>query len=206
MPQSLTMASANAPYPAENAAARDHAHGAALPPSFQETYARHFDDVWRMVGHLGVPEADREDVVQDVFLIVLRRLATFEGRSSLRTWLYGITLRVVRDRRRSGRRMARHHEPCDADVATVVDVGRATPLESAAKNQAVALLAQLLDALDHDRRDVFIMVELEQMTVPEAAELLGDNVNTVYTRLRLARSDFERALDRHRARAAWGAR
>ncbi len=184
----------------------DSSAAAAATVTFEQTYEAHFDYVWRAARHLGVDEADIEDVLQDVFVVVLRRLPTFEGRSSLRTWIYGILLREVRDRRRSGRRLSRRHERADERLDAIPDLDGATPHDSAAKTEAVALLSQLLDTLEPERRDVFVMVEVEQLTVPEIANLLGEKINTVYTRLRLARADFEAALDRHRARDEWRSR
>src|SRR4051812_45143312 len=78
------------------------------PPSFDAIYEEHFDFVWRSVGRLGVDAAAVEDAAQDVFVIAHRRLAGFEGRSSVKTWLFGIALRVSRDHRRSARRKRSH--------------------------------------------------------------------------------------------------
>ena len=77
--------------------------GGRLTP--EHVFVHHFDFVWRSLGRLGVPPEGIEDAAQDVFLVVHRRLADFEGRSSLTTWLYGIALRVARDHRRRQRRI-----------------------------------------------------------------------------------------------------
>jgi RNA polymerase sigma-70 factor (ECF subfamily) len=166
-------------------------------PSFDSLYEKHFPFVWRSTRRLGVAESATDDVVQEIFLIVHRRLSSFEGRSSIRTWIYGIAVRVVRDHRRSLRR--KPSEPADVDVfacerGTEDDVERA---------QAVRVLYMLLDRLDDEKREVFVLAELEQMSVPEIAEILGANTNTVYSRLRAARKDFEQAAARHRARDGW---
>lgn len=171
--------------------------------TFEQAYEAHFDYLWRAASHLGIPHADIEDVLHDVFLVVLKRLSTFEGRSSLRTWLYGILLREVQDRRRSGRRQMQHQASLEQNADAVPDLRMETPADHAAKTEAIALLSQLLSTLDSDRRDVLVMVDIEQMTVPDVANLLGEKINTVYTRLRLARAEFEAALDRHRARDGW---
>jgi RNA polymerase sigma-70 factor (ECF subfamily) len=169
-------------------------------PTFEAIYEQHFPFVWRGVRRLGVSEAQTDDIVQEIFLIVHRRLASFEGRSSIRTWIYGIAVRVVRDHRRSLRR--KPSEPADVDLfaaqkGTEEDVERA---------QAVRVLYTLLDRLDDEKREVFVLAELEQMSVPEIAEILGANTNTVYSRLRAARKDFEQAAARHRARDGWRTR
>src|SRR3954469_17470883 len=73
------------------------------PPPFQEVFVQHGRFVWRTLRYLGVAEADLEDVCQEVFLVVHRRLPEFEGRSSIRTWVYGIALRVASDYRKRAR-------------------------------------------------------------------------------------------------------
>lgn len=180
-----------------------HPHGAAVEAteelSFEAVYHAHFSFVWRSAKRLGARDASLDDAVQEVFVVVHRRLADFEGRSSLRTWLFGITLRVVRDHRRSARR----RDPgCEVDPDTL-RANCSGPAETAEKAEAVRLLHALLDELDDDRREVFVMAELEQMAMPEIAEALGINVNTAYARLRAARQEFEQALARHRARDMW---
>lgn len=168
-------------------------------PCFEDVYRTEFGFVWRSAKRLGLRDAGLDDAVQEVFVVVHRRLAEFEGRSSLRTWLFGITLRVVRDHRRSARRRD-PGPPVDPD--TLRDTGGG-PAESAEKAEAVRLLHALLDELDDERREVFVMAELEQMAMPEISEALGINVNTAYARLRIARQEFEQALARHRARDTW---
>src|SRR5687767_4756436 len=80
-------------------------HGAGSPPrTADEIYERYFDFVWRNVRRMGVPAEAVDDAVQDVFLVVHRRLAEFEGRSAMETWLFGILMRVARDHRRSFKR------------------------------------------------------------------------------------------------------
>lgn len=171
----------------------------AEPCTFDEVYRAHFPFVWRSVKRLGVSEGSIDDAVQEVFVVVHRRLADFEGRSSLRTWLFGITLRVARDHRRAARRRD-PGPPVDPDSLRASGSG---PAETAEKSEAVRLLHALLDHLDDDRREVFVMAELEQMAIPEIAEALAINVNTAYARLRVAREEFEAALTRHRARDMW---
>lgn len=164
---------------------------------FADIYERWFDFVWRTARRLGVPEAFLDDVVQEVFVVVHRQLDGFEGRSSLKTWLFGITRRVCADHRRAARRRG-SQEPLQEEGVRAPEDG---PVESLARAEAVHLLYRLLETLEASKREVFVLVELEQMTVPEAAEALGVGVNTAYSRLRLARRDFERALRRQRSRA-----
>lgn len=173
---------------------------AADATSFLALYEAQFAFVWRSVRRLGVDDGALDDVVQEVFVVVHRRLATFERRSSIKTWLFGIVLHVVRDHRRT---LRRKRPKTEGDVELVVDDG-ATPYESLEKAQAVHLLHALLDTLDDDKRAVFVLAELEQLTAPEIAEATGTNVNTVYARLRAARKSFDAAVARHRARTVNG--
>jgi len=177
--------------------------GAECPASrpalaFDEVYRSEFPFVWRSARRLGVRDGSLDDVVQEVFVVVHRRLADFEGRSSLRTWLFGITLRVVRDHRRG---VARRDPGTSVDPDTISAAGG--PGDDAEKAQAVRTLHALLDEMHDERREVFVMAELEQMTMPEIADALGINLNTAYGRLRIARQDFEQGLARHRARDEW---
>ncbi len=155
-----------------------------------------FDFVWQSARRLGVNTSAIDDVVQDVFLVVHRRLPDFAGRSSIKTWLFGITLRVAQDHRRRARRK-RVDESLD-DVTIRDD--HANPMQDAEKAEAVRLLYSLLDELDDEKREVFVLAELEQMTAPEMADALETNVNTIYSRLRAARSAFNEAVVRHKAR------
>ncbi len=166
--------------------------------AFEDVYRESFSFVWRSAKRLGVRDAALDDVVQEVFVVVHRRLADFEGRSSLKTWLFGITLRVVRDHRRALRRRD-PGPPVDPDTLGAIG----GPAHDAEKAEAIRLLHALLDQLDDERREIFVMAELEQLPMPEIAEALAINVNTAYARLRLARQEFEQALARHRARDEW---
>jgi RNA polymerase sigma-70 factor (ECF subfamily) len=164
-----------------------------------DVYREHFAFVWRSARRLGVRDGSLDDVVQEVFVIVHRRLGGFEGRSSIKTWLFGITLRVARDHRRSTARRE-PAEPIDPDTLRTSAPG---PSESLEKAEATRLLHAILDEMDDERREIFVMAELEQMTMPDIASTLGINVNTSYARLRAARQSFEEALSRHRARDEW---
>ena len=167
---------------------------------FEDVYRDFFSFVWRSVKRLGVRDASLDDVVQEVFVIVHRRLSAFEGRSSLRTWLFGIALRVARAHRRASGRRDPKGEAVDPDTLRST---APSPSESTEKAEAVRLLHTILDELDDERREVFVMAELEELPMPEIAETLGLGVNTAYARLRAARISFEQALARHRARDEW---
>lgn len=169
------------------------------PPSFEQVYEAHVDFLWRSARALGVPPPAIDDVLQDVFVVVHRRLPEFEGRAALRTWLARILVRVIAQHRRRFRRKEDHAALPD-DVADVRERG---PHEEVARAEAVKMLSKILDAMDEDQRTVFVLAEIEQMPVPEIAQAIEVNVNTVYSRLRLARRAYERELARVRARDGW---
>lgn len=167
------------------------------PTSFSALYDRYFDFVWRSLRRLGVPVSSLDDATQEVFLVVYRRLPEFKGHSSLKTWLFGIAYNVAQHVIRSAaRRAAERGSP--APPAHV-----ATPQEELLQAESVRLLYRVLDDLEPDKRSVLVMAELEHMTAPEIVQATGLPLNTVYSRLRLARRDFEAALRRHQARDAW---
>jgi RNA polymerase sigma-70 factor (ECF subfamily) len=143
-----------------------------------------------------VPTSGLDDAAQEVFLVVFRRASNFEGRSTLKTWLFGIAYNVARHSSRSG---FRREEPLSDHVASA-----ATNQEEAmSRAEAVRALYEVLDGLDAEKRAVFVMAELEEMTAPEISEVSGIPLNTVYSRLRAARTDFDAALRRRRARDEW---
>jgi len=152
-------------------------------PRFEDVYAEHFPFVWRSVRRLGVDASAVDDVVQEVFLVVHRRLAEFEARAAMKTWLFGITLFTVKQHRRTLRRKPAQlggSASMDPEVERVSDAHGRGPHEQAAKHEAARTLHALLDELDDDKRAVLVLSELEQMTVPEIAEAVSANVNTVY--------------------------
>ncbi len=172
-------------------------------PSFDQVYEETFASVWRTARRLGVVDGAVDDVVQEVFVHVYRRLDQFEARCSVRTWVFGILVRVVNNYRRTRRRKGAGHATTSVvgDPELVVDRG-ADPLESASRRQAGRILKQLLARLTDDKAEVFVLAEIEGLSVPEIAEATGDNVNTVYSRLRAARKDFERAQKQYALRSA----
>jgi RNA polymerase sigma-70 factor (ECF subfamily) len=165
--------------------------------SFQEVYDEHFRFVWRSLRRLGVPESDVADAVQDVFLVVHRRLGEFEGRSKVSTWLYGICYRVAHDRRRLAhvRRRADDDGQLDERVDENADVAAA-----AERREGLALLEGILDEMSIEQRAVFTLFELDAMTGEAIAEMLSIPLGTVYSRLRIAREQFRKALTRMQAR------
>lgn len=163
----------------------------APPPAFDAVYEDHADFVWRSARRLGIAPDAIEDVAQEVFLTVHRRLAHFEGRSQLRTWIFGILLHVVRAHRRSHRRKSRFFHGSEVEPETLTVPAQDGPEGLTERAQAARILQQLLDGLDRDKREIFVLVELESFSVAEAAEVLDLNINTTHGRLRAARKEFE---------------
>jgi RNA polymerase sigma-70 factor (ECF subfamily) len=159
-------------------------------PEFTEVFRQHFDFVWRTIRSLGVADAAVDDAVQEVFICVHRRLPEFERRSALKTWIYSIAYHTAQNHRRSARRRE----------AAVLDVEMAShepgPSEHAAGAQASRFVLEFLEKIPRERRDVFVLCVLEELSAPDVAEILRVKLNTVYSRLRLARADFRAALAR----------
>jgi RNA polymerase sigma-70 factor (ECF subfamily) len=96
-----------------------------------------------------------------------------------------------------------HATAPDTPIDELPDRRGQNPLQATETRDKLRLVDDLLRALDDDKREVFVLAHLEQMTSPEIAEILDENLNTVYSRLRAAREQFEQALERHRVRDAW---
>jgi RNA polymerase sigma-70 factor (ECF subfamily) len=172
----------------------------AKPLVFADVYQEHFGFVWRSARGLGVRPPAIEDVVQEIFVVVHRLLGEFEGRSTVRTWLSRIVLNVVRHHRRSLARKSPHElsrePPPDPDA---LPARGPDPCETAELSEGTRLVQRLLESLDEEKREVLVLAELEQLTVPEIADALGLKLNTAYSRLRLARRAFDESLARDRA-------
>jgi RNA polymerase sigma-70 factor, ECF subfamily len=167
----------------------------ARPAVFEQVYLDHAAFVWRVLRGMGVSEALVEDAVQDVFMVVHRRLVEFDGRGSVKTWLFQIAYRTACGYRRKVRRTG-GHEPFEDSV----DARTASPAEQAERRETLSVVAGLLDGLDDDKRAVLVLADIEEMTAPEIAVVTGTPLNTVYTRLRRARSELSQALRAYRRR------
>lgn len=153
-------------------------------------YREHHAFVWRSLYGFGLRGDEIRDAVQEVFVVVHRRFDVFDGRCAIRHWLYGIARRVAADHRKKGsRRALRLHLVPDNEAAP--DAPRTDESLTAAQ-----LVERFLSLLDDDKRQVFLLAEVEGMTVPEIADALGVNLNTVYTRLRAARLRFRKEVER----------
>jgi RNA polymerase sigma-70 factor, ECF subfamily len=164
----------------------------ARRPDFQGVYRDELGYVWNTLRRLGVFEKDLPDATHDVFVVVHRKLADYDPARPLRPWLFGIAYRVALDVKRKAH-VTREAQLPNLDAADE----RAVPAdERVAQAEAKALVKQGLDALDTDRRAVLVLHDLEGHAIPLCAELLGVPVNTLYSRLRLARQDFTAAVRR----------
>ena len=169
-----------------------------MPTTFQAIYEAEFAYVWNTLRRLGVRGDDLKDVAHDVFVVAFRRLADYDATRPVRPWLFGIAFRVVAHVRR---REQADPERSPAGVEELASTG-AGPEESLAASQDRQRVARALEALDLDRRAVFVMHELDGQAVPEIARTLAIPLNTAYSRLRLARRDFVDAVKRTRSAGA----
>jgi RNA polymerase sigma factor (sigma-70 family) len=160
-------------------------------PPFDRLYREHFGFVYACLLRLGVPAAAVDDAAQDVFMTVHRLLPEFEGRSALRSWLFGILRRVAFRHRRSAQRFATKLRALASYPPTPGGIGPAESIEHA---QRSALLLRALDALDDDKRAALTLHVFEDLRGPELAEILGINVDTAYSRIKAARRELSRAL------------
>lgn len=155
-----------------------------------EVYRVHASFVQRCAGHLGVPDHHLHDVVHDVFLVAHRRLPEHDpARGSLRSWLFGITKRVVLHHRRAA---ARHQRRLQIVPSPPL---QPCPAEELARRRVVDHIEAFLRGLPAKQRIVFALADIEGMPAVEVARSLEANVNTVYARLGAARRAFAHYLD-----------
>jgi RNA polymerase sigma-70 factor (ECF subfamily) len=159
------------------------------PSDFRQLFDEHTSFVWRVLRRHGVPSRDLEDGCQDVFLVVFRSYDSFEGRSAVRSWLYGIAVRVALGRRR--RAHVRREQLSDPTSALPGPDAAPAPdgFDAALQSEARELLAAALEALPAAKREVFALYELEGMTMSDVAAALAEPENTVLYRLYAARRD-----------------
>lgn len=154
----------------------------------------HVELLWRSLRRLGVPPADVDDAVQQVFLVVAQRLDQIAPGSE-RAFVFATALRVASHARRTLRRRRESGE----EVPDRPDLGP-NPEDLVDQHRARALLDRVLDELPLDLRAVLILFELEEMTVPQIAGILDLPLGTAASRLRRAREAFQEALERVRKR------
>jgi RNA polymerase sigma-70 factor (ECF subfamily) len=166
----------------------------ALSAEFEALYHAHVDFVWRTLRRFGVPAAALDDATQDVFVVVHRRFGTWDQRASIRAWLFGVSKRVAAKHRRGLERHARK-------LAALPEPASARELEErVADRDHLERIARAIDNLAPERREVYVLAELEGLSAPEIADALGCKLNTVYSRLRRARADLQTALETSQGR------
>ncbi len=165
-------------------------------PDFPSLYENHVDFVYRSVRRLGVAESAAEDITQEVFLTVHRRLDSFEGRSSLKTWIFGVTLGIVRNHRRSAARHRQARGPRFEETEHEPEVELPDPHEQVERREALRILHEILHEMDDDKRAVFVLAELEGVAPADIAALEGTKLFTTYSRIRAARAQFKKLASR----------
>jgi len=167
-------------------------------PAFEAFYGETFDFVYRNVRRLGVPESAVDDVVQDVFVVVHRRLAEYDAHSgSARSWVYGILANTVRGYRRSYRRKQSPLRAADTEEDLGPASSRASPELGAARRRDAELLLSMLAQLPEPQRELIVLGELEQLSIPEICACIGGNKHTVHSRLRVAREALRKKVAQH---------
>ena len=170
--------------------------------TFEGLYEQRFEDVSRWVRALGAAEADRDDLVQEIFLVVHRRLADFDGQNVV-GWLYQIARRKVRDHRRLlwvKHLFGKTSLPL-VDAMLTTKQSAFDELETKQKRQ---LLAELLEKLNEDQRAAFVLFEIEGASGEEIAALTGVPVNTVWARIHKARKKLQDQAERFEKRQVRG--
>jgi len=147
---------------------------------FRRLYSRHFRLVWSVVGQLGMHGAAREDAAQEIWIVVVRRLHTLDPEASERAWLCAIAKKVVWRLRRNTQRF-------DARVAAFAHTPQCSPADASTRYEAASTAAEALRSLSDAQRSVLVLTLVHGFTAPEVSDALGLPLNTVYSRLRLAR-------------------
>jgi RNA polymerase sigma-70 factor (ECF subfamily) len=159
--------------------------------------------VWRFASRLGVSTEALEDATQDVFTAVFRRWNDFRGHSTRRTWVLGFVPRVASSyRRRLRQRGDGGFAPSDSAISVAAEPSGGVehdPFESTARREATRIVRTFLDGLPEKDRQLFVLVDLEDASVVEAAAILELGIRRAYKSLERVRRSLEAALVRHRA-------
>ncbi|HMI92185.1 MAG TPA: RNA polymerase sigma factor [Polyangiales bacterium] len=161
------------------------------PAEFSQLFTREAPRIWRALRRLGVRDADLDDLVQEVFLVVYRRWADFRGESSLRTWIYGIAIRKAFAQRRN------RHARGLVDL-THPELPTSAPQQNheLARSELRGALQAALERLREGKREVFVLYELEELPMRDVAALLDAPLHTCYARLYAARAELAVLLRR----------
>jgi RNA polymerase sigma-70 factor (ECF subfamily) len=169
--------------------------GDAAPIDFTSVFRAHAAYAWRLLRRLGVAERDAHDVCHDVFIIIHRRLAHIRAQSSVRSFVYSVCVRAASDYRRSAR--VRRERLSDDSV---VDAGATPRSEMPDKvvehRRLTAFLMAHLERMEDAKREVFVLYEMDELTMAEVAEIVGCPPQTAYSRLHAARKEIRAAFAR----------
>jgi RNA polymerase sigma-70 factor (ECF subfamily) len=165
---------------------------------WRSLYDESFDTIYRLAFSLGVPAGEIEDVVQRVFLVAYRRLRELQDEvHHPRAWLRGIAVRVVCEHRRWRRVRRVKRWLLQTTVDASAEERSTTPEELAHVAEARQMVHRVLNRMSPKLRDVLVLLEIEECPVQEVATILRIPGNTVRSRKRLARAEFERLWRRH---------
>ena len=177
-----------------SAAGRSGSASPAAPEalSFQAIYHAHVGYLWNSLRRLGVAERDLEDVAHDALLAIHAKLGDYDASRPLRPWLFGFAYRVAADYRKRARRRLPVE---DGDAQESVDSSPDAEAEAIAREQRAAV-ARTLASMPVERAAVLTMMDIDGCSAPEVASALGIPINTVYSRLRVARDEFATSVKR----------
>jgi RNA polymerase sigma-70 factor (ECF subfamily) len=161
------------------------------PLRFEEVFRAHAPFVWRCLRRLGVAAADADDVTQEVFVIVHRKLHEYDGRASLRAWIYGIARRKAADHRELSHK---RHEATTDELPDRPRDSTPSPESASDRRRKVARLDDALAALDEPKRAAFVLYEIEGLSLAEIATATETAISTVHARLDAARKQLRAAL------------
>jgi len=176
------------PFPEVDERPAEAAPTTAAIPSLAQIFEQHAPFMWRALIGLGVPARDAQDLCQEIMITVHRRLPQFDG-VSLRGWLYGICVRVASDYRRSARVRREIVSDAQPEEASATD-----PADTLDRERQVRLLLSGLSRLDEPKRVAFVLFEIEELTLAEVSEAVGAPIQTVYSRIKAAREQMQRAF------------
>jgi RNA polymerase sigma-70 factor (ECF subfamily) len=166
-------------------------------PQLRALFEEHAPFVWRSLRRLGVAEADVDDMLQEVFLVVHQRLDDYQERDRLRSWLYSICVRVASAQRR---KLFRRRESVTPEGELPEGRQAAPQLKQVEDREALALGQRLLALLPPDQREVFVLYEVEHLPMAQIAEAVGCPLHTAYSRLRIARQRILAEVERSERR------
>ena len=159
--------------------------------AFKQIYAQEIGYVWNCLKRLGVEDRDLEDKVHDVFVIFFRRFKDFDASRPVRPWLGGISHRVASDHRRQ----AYKKREVLKDAVELPESGP-SPEASLEQTDAQHMVMTALNTLDFNHRAVFVLHDIEGHSMPEISQMIESPLNTLYSRLRLAREKFTASVRR----------